>query len=307
MEPVRQVRVAVPVRGMNGDGAQEIIGLGTLGNQDSGDTVAGRVGPGGEELGPHGRAGVIAGDARLISVRDQAEVLVHDQEVPQRVQGALFAAGEYHAAVERPGAGHGRTGAPDADAGLAEGPGRVAVEQLRAVVVGAGPGGGVCERVALADFVRGVGLVSPGAVVEVRVVVGDPGAVEPVDRHAPVGFVPGGVGVLPGVGARRAHQRRLPQGNRSPRTHETAGVNDLGNVFRREVVVGMDARVGGVRRIFSDEQKAEGVAGAEVVGDQRVVGIDPFGRKNRGALGGRGPGAGTIGVEGTHLDVVILV
>ena len=227
-----------------------------------------------------------------MDVGDQAEVLVDDHDVPQPVDGALFGLGERGVAVERAGAGGGRTEGPDADGGLAYGPGRGPVEQLRAVVVGARPGGGVCERVGLADIVRGIGLVSPDPVVEVRVVVGDPGAVEPVDRHAPVGFVPGGVGVLPGVGARRAHQRRVPKGNRSPLMHETAGVNDLVNAVSRDVVVVMDARAGGVRQVFSDEQKAEGVAGAEVVGDQRVVGIDPFGRKNRGALGGRGPGAG---------------
>ena len=200
-------------------------------------------------------------------VVDQAEVLVDDQDMPQPVQGALLGAGEYHAAVERPGTGDGRTEAPDADAGLADGPGRGAVEQLRAVVVGAGPGGVACERVRLADSVRGIGLVSPGTVVEVRVVVGDAGAVEPVDRHAPVGFGPAGVGQQPGVSARRAHQRRLPQRNRSPLTHEIAGINDGKNGGTREVVVGMDACAGGGRRGASDVQKAEGVAGAEVVGD----------------------------------------
>ena len=65
---------------------------------DEGDAVAARVGPGGEELGPHGRAGVTAlvgdGPFDLLFV-DQAEVLVHDQEVPQPVQGALLGAGEY--------------------------------------------------------------------------------------------------------------------------------------------------------------------------------------------------------------------
>ena len=145
MEPVRQIRVAVRVRGMEGDGAQEIIGLGTPVNFDEGDAVAARVGPGGEELGPHGLAGVTAGGARLIDVRDQPEVLADDQDVPQRVQGALFGAGERGVAVERPGAAGGRTGSPDPDGGLAYGPGRGPVEQLRAVVVGAGPGDGVRE------------------------------------------------------------------------------------------------------------------------------------------------------------------
>ena len=240
----------------------------------------------------------------MIAVADQAEVLVDDQDVPQPVNGAFLGAGEYHAAVERPGAVERRTEAPDADAGLADGPGRGAVEQLRAVVVGTGPGGVACERVGIAETVRGIGLVSPDPVVEVRVVVGDPGAVEPVDRHAPVGFGPAGVGQQPGVSARRAHQRRLKQGNRSPLTHEIAGFNDVNSVGRSEVVVVMDARVGGGRRGSSDEQKAEGVAGAEVIGDQRVVGIDPFAIGRGDALGGRGPGAGIVGVEGTHLDIV---
>ena len=58
-------------------------------------------------------------------------------------------------------------------------------------------------------------------------------------------------------------------------------------------------------RIGSDEQKAEGVADSEVVGDQRVVGMDHVrGPSEVAPIGGRGPGAGTIGVEGTHLDVV---
>ena len=110
----------------------------------------------------------------------------------------------------------------------------------------------------------------------------------------------------PGVSARRAHQRRLKQGNRSPLTHEIAGFNDVNSVGTSEVVVGMNARAGGGLRAASDEQKAEGVAGAEVGGDQRVVGIDPFGSGRGDGLGGRGPGAGTIGVEGTHLNVVKL-
>ena len=177
-------------------------------------------------------------------------------------------------------------------------------------MVGAGPGGGVCERVESAATVPGLVLVFPDAVVEVRVVVGDPGAVEPVDRHAPVGGGPGGVGQQPGVSARRAQQRHLLHGNRSPIYHETAGFNDDVDGDSNEVMVVMDARAGGGRRAdydvraFSDVQKAEGVAGAEVVGDQRVVGIDHFVVRRGGALGGRGPGAGTIGVEGTHLDVV---
>ena len=52
--------------------------------------------------------------------------------------------------------------------GLTDGPGRGSVEQLRAVVVGAGPWGGACERAGIAETVRGIGLVGPGAVVEVR-------------------------------------------------------------------------------------------------------------------------------------------
>ena len=80
---------------------------------------------------------------------EQAAVRVDDHDVPQPVQGALFAAGERGAAVERSGADGARTEAPDADGGLAHGPGRASVEQLRAVVVGAGPGGGVFERVRL--------------------------------------------------------------------------------------------------------------------------------------------------------------
>ena len=145
-----------------------------------------------------------------MAVVDQPAVRADDHDVPQSVQGALFGSGEGDAAVERPGADGARTEAPDTDGGLAHGPGRGAVEQLRAVVVGAGPGGGGFERVRLAETVPGIGLVSPGAVVEVRVVVGDPGAVDPVDRHAPVGFGPGGVGKQPCVSARQAQQRRLP-------------------------------------------------------------------------------------------------
>ena len=57
MEPVLQVRVAVLVRGIEGDGAQEVIVVGTI-KLDFGDAVAVRIGPGGEELGPHGRARV---------------------------------------------------------------------------------------------------------------------------------------------------------------------------------------------------------------------------------------------------------
>ena len=38
-----------------------------------------------------------------------------------------------------------------------------------------------------------------------------------------------------------------------------------------------------------------------------MVGIDPFGRGRRGTLGGRGPGAEIVGVEGTHLDIVKVV
>ena len=160
-------------------------------------------------------------------------------------------------------------GAPTPTGGLADGPGRGSVEQLRAVVVGAGPGGGACERAGIADTVPGLVLIFPGAVVEVRVVIGDPGAVEPVDRHAPVGFGPGGVGYQPGVSARQAQQRRLRQGNHPPHIREIAGFNDVKGGCINEVGVVMDARAGGGLRFGSDEQKAEGVADSEVVGDQR--------------------------------------
>ena len=61
MEPVRQVRVAVRVRGIEGDVAQEfLIDIGTRSIAMWPMAVAERLGPGGEELGPHGRAGVVA-------------------------------------------------------------------------------------------------------------------------------------------------------------------------------------------------------------------------------------------------------
>ena len=315
MEPVR-IRLAVRVRGIEGDGAQEGIVFSSR-NPDFVDAVAARVGPRGEELGPHGRAIVVSWVSvgrRYMGVVDQPEVLADDHDLPQPVQGALFGAGEGDAAVERPGADGARTEPPDADGGLAYGPGRGAVEQLRAVVVGAGPGGGAVERVRLADTVPGIGLVSPGAVVEVRVVVGDPGAVEPVDRHAPVGWGPGGVGKQPGVMARHAHQRHLPQCSLPPGSQEITCFNDVKGGVNSEVVVVLDARAGGCRqirinviRVASEVQKAEGVANSEVVGDQRVVGKDRFGTGRGDGLGGRGPGAGTIAVEGKHLDVVIPV
>ena len=107
---------------LDGDGAQEVIVLGTIDNRNLADAVAERVGPGGEELGPHGIALVaafaIAG--HLIAVGDQAEVLVDDYDVPQRVNGALLGAGERGAAVDRAGADGARTDAPDADGGLAQ-------------------------------------------------------------------------------------------------------------------------------------------------------------------------------------------
>ena len=94
---------------LDGDGAQEVIVLGTIDNRNLADAVAERVGPGGEELGPHGIALVaafaIAG--HLIAVGDQAEVLVDDYDVPQRVNGALLGAGERGAAVDRAGADDG--------------------------------------------------------------------------------------------------------------------------------------------------------------------------------------------------------
>ena len=172
-----------------------------------------------------------------MEVGDQAEVLVDDQDVPQPVNGALLGVGEYHAAVERPGAGDGRTEARDADGG-----GRWPGTRCRCSVPWSVPVP-VCERVGCRDRSwdwprqprprrRSAWLVRWGAV-------------EPVDRHAPVGFGPGGVGMQPGVSARRAHQRRLKQGNRSPLTHEIAGVNDVNSVGLSEAVVGMNARAGG--------------------------------------------------------------
>ena len=230
------------------------------------DGVAERLGPGGEALGPHGRAGVVASGVRFQVVSEQAAVRVDDHDLPQPVQGALFAAGERCAAVERSGADGARTEAPDTDGGLTDGPGRGSVEQLRAVVVGAGPGGGACERAGIAETVPGLVFVSPAAVVEVRVVIGDPGAVEPVDRPAPVGCGPGGVGTQPGVSARQAQHRRLRYGNHPTHIREIAGFNDVISGCSNEVAVVFVARAGGGLRIGSDEQKAEGVADSEVVG-----------------------------------------
>ena len=60
MEPVHQVRVAFRVRGIDGDVAQEfLIDIQSPINRDEVDGVAERLGSGGEELGPHGRAGVV--------------------------------------------------------------------------------------------------------------------------------------------------------------------------------------------------------------------------------------------------------
>ena len=50
METVRQVWVAVRVRGIEGDGPQEGIGIGTPRNLDAAEVVSGRVGPAGKEL-----------------------------------------------------------------------------------------------------------------------------------------------------------------------------------------------------------------------------------------------------------------
>ena len=52
MESVRQVRLAIRLRGIEGDGAQELIVFGTIRNLDVSDAVTARVGPGGEKLGP---------------------------------------------------------------------------------------------------------------------------------------------------------------------------------------------------------------------------------------------------------------
>ena len=98
-----------------------------------------------------------------------------------------------------------------------------------------------------AGLVLVVGLVVPGLVVEIRVVVGDLGAVEPVDGDARAG----GGGVVAGVGVGGAADR--------PEARAVAldvGVAGLGAVLDEGVVV-RDVGGGGVALGGGEEQQPE--------------------------------------------------
>ena len=128
-----------------------------------------------------------------------------------------------------------------------------------------------------AGLVLVVGLVVPGPVVEILVLVGGLGAVEPVDGHALVGRGVGGGGVVAGVGVFGAadHPEARAVG-------PDVGVAGRGEVLDEGVVV-RDIGGRGVALGGGEEQQPELVAGAQAGGDEAPV---------RGDLGGGGRGQG---------------
>ena len=147
-------------------------------------------------------------------------------------------------------------------------------ERLGAVVyaarvgVVAGPGG---IGAVVAEFILVVGLLVPVPVVEIPIVVGGLGAVQPVDGHARAG----GAGVVPGVGVGGAADR--PEA----RVVGLDGAMPASSEVLDEGVVGRDfvGRAVGLRG--REEQQPELVAGAEPGGDEAPV----VGHRD---LGGRG-------------------
>ena len=150
------------------------------------------------------------------------------------------------------------------------------LERLGAVVVAAGRGevglhGGVV-RVA-AGLVLVVGLVVPGPVVEILVLVGGLGAVEPVDGHALAGRGVRGGGVVTGVDGGGAADRREARA-----VGLDVGVAGRGAGLDEGVVV-RDVAGHGVALGGGEEQQPELVARGHAGGDEAPV---------RGDLGGDG-------------------
>ena len=163
-------------------------------------------------------------------------------------------------------------------------------ERLGAVVVAAGEGpvGGEEGVGAVgAGLVLVVGLVVPGPVVEILVLVGGLGAVEPVDGHALVGAGVGGGGVVAGVGV----------GGAADRPEARAVVLDVGVAGRGEAldegVVVRDIGGGGVAHGGGEEQQPELGAGGHGGGLEAPV----RGDLGNDGLGGRGQGCPQHGDE----------
>ena len=170
------------------------------------------------------------------------------------------------------------------------------VERLGTVVVAAGDGvvdalGGIV-RVG-AGLVLVVGLVVPGPVVEILVLVGGLGAVEPVDGHALVGAGVGGVGVVAGVDG----------GGAADHPEARAVVLDVGVAGRGagldEGVVVRDIGGRGVALGGGEEQQPELVAGAQAGGDEAPVRGDRIGGQHRRDR--------RVGVAGARFIVAIVV
>ena len=140
-----------------------------------------------------------------------------------------------------------------------------------------------------AGLVLVVGLVVPGPVVEILVLVGGLGAVEPVDGHALVGRGVGGFSVVSGVGV----------GGAADRPEVRAVVLDVGVAGRGagldEGVVVRDVGGRGVALRGGEEQQPELVAGAQAVGDEAPVRGDSVGD---GGVVGDGGDAVHAGGEG---------
>ena len=196
--------------------------------------------------------------------RGRGGVRGHLEDRREPVHGAGEGAKHDGIAAEGAEEGAGEAGPAGAHEKFAKRARSVSRERLGAVVVAAGERvvgllGGIV-RVG-AGLVLVVGLVVPGPVVEILVLVGGLGAVEPVDGHARAG----GAGVVAGVdgGGAADHPEARAVG-------PDVGVAGRGEVLDEGVVV-RDIGGRGVALGGGEEQQPERVAGGQAGGLEAPV------------------------------------